>query len=480
MKGGRAESETCAHVRCAWAHGADFRIAAKLLAWTAGNASPLRADQLCARQGRREEVWGPRRETVDTVQQQPVGKGTPVGVSEAAGLCGNKGSENVLISSAQEALGMGDDQVLEGGLNEHCGTNVVFELNDGENPMQMVRPREPLNGELSEAMHANNINVLKEASGIINSGVAYSLDTSGETRTLEATDVHQKKGNWKRRAREEKEDCLEVVKKGWFAVHSGSCVQRVVEKLGAVSTSLKKWNGLNKRQLKDNIEVKKRELAAMSASRRVDWGLQQKLELELDELLRSQMGVEEYLGVCEIDSTDEGTLCLDFEIDSCFGMSSPSRKAYRRQLAEIFNVNRSRILAFKNKPPTPVELILQSHSKPTCSPLLHHSTDALFLRNLRKYFYLRDPWDPSDDATSELVTVDDELVTSVSWAPDGHHIAVGWNILKYKYGIPLLIGRLRTLKGGHRSGGNNHILTTGGMDGNVINNDIRVRDHVNM
>ncbi|KAK1574907.1 hypothetical protein Q3G72_000932 [Acer saccharum] len=176
----------------------------------------------------------------------------------------------------------------------------------------------------------------------------------------------------------------------------------------------------------------------------------------------SQMGVEEYLGVCEIDSTDEGTLCLDFEIDSCFGMSSPSRKAYRRQLAEIFNVNRSRILAFKNKPPTPVELILQSHSKPTCSPLLHHSTDALFLRNLRKYFYLRDPWDPSDDATSELVTVDDELVTSVSWAPDGHHIAVGWNILKYKYGIPLLIGRLRTLKGGHRSGGNNHILTTGG------------------
>ncbi|TXG62355.1 hypothetical protein EZV62_013718 [Acer yangbiense] len=158
---------------------------------------------LLLRQGRREEVWRPRRETVNTVQQQLMEKGTPVGVSEAAGLCGNKGSEEVLISSAQEAVGMGDDQVLEGGLiNEHCGTNVVFELNDEENPMQMERPREPLNGELSEVMHANKINVLKEASSIINSGVAYSLDASGETRTLEATDVHQKKGNWKRRARE--------------------------------------------------------------------------------------------------------------------------------------------------------------------------------------------------------------------------------------------------------------------------------------
>lgn len=37
--------------------------------------------------------------------------------------------------------------------------------------------------------------------------------------------------------------------------------------------------------------------------------------------------------------------------------SSPSRDAYRKQLAETFNMNRTRILAFKNKPPTPVEAI---------------------------------------------------------------------------------------------------------------------------
>ncbi|KAK0578041.1 hypothetical protein LWI29_004127 [Acer saccharum] len=33
--------------------------------------------------------------------------------------------------------------------------------------------------------------------------------------------------------------------------------------------------------------------------------------------------------------------------------------------------------------------------------------------------------DPSDDATTELVAIDDELVMSVTWAPDGRHIAIG-------------------------------------------------------
>lgn len=38
-------------------------------------------------------------------------------------------------------------------------------------------------------------------------------------------------------------------------------------------------------------------------------------------------------------------------------------------------------------------------------------------------------WDASDGATSELVTLDEEQgpVTSVKWAPDGRHIAIGLN-----------------------------------------------------
>ena len=34
---------------------------------------------------------------------------------------------------------------------------------------------------------------------------------------------------------------------------------------------------------------------------------------------------------------------------------SPSKKAYRKHLADIFNMNRTRILAFSNKPPSSVE-----------------------------------------------------------------------------------------------------------------------------
>jgi cell division cycle protein 20 (cofactor of APC complex) len=38
-------------------------------------------------------------------------------------------------------------------------------------------------------------------------------------------------------------------------------------------------------------------------------------------------------------------------------------------------------------------------------------------------------WNASNSSSSELVTVDDEdgPVTSVSWAPDGRHLAVGLN-----------------------------------------------------
>lgn len=38
-------------------------------------------------------------------------------------------------------------------------------------------------------------------------------------------------------------------------------------------------------------------------------------------------------------------------------------------------------------------------------------------------------WDASNGSTSELVTIDDEIgpVTSVNWAPDGRHLAVGLN-----------------------------------------------------
>ncbi|KAJ9179744.1 hypothetical protein P3X46_008078 [Hevea brasiliensis] len=193
-------------------------------------------------------------------------------------------------------------------------------------------------------------------------------------------------------------------------------------------------------------------------------------------------------------------------------VSSPSREAYRKQLAETLNMNRTRILAFKNKPPAPVELIPQEHTslshlqaKPT-KPRRHipqTSERTLDAPDLVDDFYLNlldwgssnvlaialgntvYLWDASDGSTSELVTIDDEIgpVTSVNWAPDGRHIAIGLNNSEVQLWDSAANRQLRTLRGGHRSrvgslAWNNHILTTGGMDGQIINNDVRIRSHI--
>ncbi|KAL6322985.1 hypothetical protein AAG906_023602 [Vitis piasezkii] len=193
--------------------------------------------------------------------------------------------------------------------------------------------------------------------------------------------------------------------------------------------------------------------------------------------------------------------------------SSPSKEAYRKQMAETLNINRTRILAFKNKPPTPVELIPQefySASIPQQSkaskPRRHipqTSERTLDAPDLVDDYYLNlldwgssnvlaialggtvYLWDASDGSTSELVTLEDESgpVTSVSWAPDGRHIAIGLNNSDVQLWDSTANRLLRTLKGGHASrvgslAWNNHVLTTGGMDGKIINNDVRVRSHI--
>ncbi|KAI5657420.1 hypothetical protein M9H77_26213 [Catharanthus roseus] len=191
--------------------------------------------------------------------------------------------------------------------------------------------------------------------------------------------------------------------------------------------------------------------------------------------------------------------------------SSPSREAYRKQLAETFNMNRTRILAFRNKPPVAVEAIPSEfttsavQSKPTKPrryiPQTSERTldapdivDDYYLnlldwgsRNvlsiaLGSTVYL---WDASSGATSELVTIDEENgpVTSVRWAPDGRHIAVGLNNSEIQLWDSTANRLLRTLRGGHQSrvgsmDWNGHILTTGGMDAQIINNDVRVRSHI--
>ncbi|XP_076954034.1 cell division cycle 20.2, cofactor of APC complex-like [Bidens hawaiensis] len=191
-------------------------------------------------------------------------------------------------------------------------------------------------------------------------------------------------------------------------------------------------------------------------------------------------------------------------------VNSPSSEAYQKRLAETFNMNRTRILAFKNKPPTPAESVLndfasvqpaipvkarryipQTSERTLDAPdlvddyylnLLDWGRGNVLAIALGSAVYL---WDATDGNTSELVTVDDETgpVTSVKWAPDGRHISVGLNNSDVQLWDSTANKLLRTMKGCHvsRVGSmdwNNHILTTGGMDGRIVNNDVRIRSHI--
>ncbi|KAL0324131.1 UNVERIFIED_CONTAM: Cell division cycle 20.2, cofactor of APC complex [Sesamum calycinum] len=136
------------------------------------------------------------------------------------------------------------------------------------------------------------------------------------------------------------------------------------------------------------------------------------------------------------------------------GPCSPSKQIYRKYLAEILNMNRTRILAFKNKAPSSVKNIQESFSPPQRTKSVKRRRDISqspervmdapeiiddFYLNLLDWgssnviaialvntVYL---WDSSDGSISELLSTDDDIgpVTSVKWAPDGRHLAVGFN-----------------------------------------------------
>ncbi|KAJ0965521.1 hypothetical protein J5N97_026659 [Dioscorea zingiberensis] len=195
-------------------------------------------------------------------------------------------------------------------------------------------------------------------------------------------------------------------------------------------------------------------------------------------------------------------------------VASPSKEAYRKYLAEALMQNRTRILAFKSKPPAPVEGVFQEVCSDNTSS--HQSKPAKHQRYIPQsaertldapeliddyYLNLLDwgssnvlsialgntvyLWNATDGSTSELTTVDEDYgpVTSVSWAPDGQHIAIGLNSSEIQLWDSSSIRLLRTLRGVHRSrvgslAWNKNILTTGGMDGVIVNNDVRIRTHI--
>ncbi|XP_042506485.1 cell division cycle 20.1, cofactor of APC complex-like [Macadamia integrifolia] len=188
-----------------------------------------------------------------------------------------------------------------------------------------------------------------------------------------------------------------------------------------------------------------------------------------------------------------------------------STSVYQKELAELFNMNGRRILAFKDKPPTPVELFpskffsdrqlkavkpqrhIPKSSERTlncpdilddyCLNLLDWGSSNILSIALGSSVLL---WNASDGSSDELVTIEDDYgpVTSVSWAPDGRHIAIGLQNSEVQLWDTTTKIKVRTLNGGHqaRVGAldwwNNHVLTTGANDSRIINNDVRMRSHI--
>ncbi|KAK8712756.1 hypothetical protein V6N13_147984 [Hibiscus sabdariffa] len=180
--------------------------------------------------------------------------------------------------------------------------------------------------------------------------------------------------------------------------------------------------------------------------------------------------------------------------------------AYRKLLAEALDLDLARIFAFKNMPPAAVKPVpwvpLTKYAKPRRhipqgledmkdAPgllddfhlnLLDWGSGNVLALALGNTVHL---WDASTNTASELVTIDDENgpITSVSWSPEGQQIAVGLNNSEIQLWDSTSNRQLDTLRGCHRSrvgsmAWNKHILTTGGMDAQIVNNDVRIRSHI--
>ncbi|XP_056697207.1 cell division cycle 20.2, cofactor of APC complex isoform X2 [Spinacia oleracea] len=177
-------------------------------------------------------------------------------------------------------------------------------------------------------------------------------------------------------------------------------------------------------------------------------------------------------------------------------------------MKEVFGMNRSRILAFSNKPPAPLPISTPQLEGASVGKRRHRRVPQIAERMLDcpglvddYYLNLLDwgksnviaialentvyLWDASSHTSWELETVSDDKgpVTSVSWAPDGRNIAIGLNNSEVQVWDSITNKKLRTLSDGHQARvgtltWNNNILTTGSADSKIINNDLRVRNHI--
>nr|XP_043619845.1 cell division cycle 20.1, cofactor of APC complex-like [Erigeron canadensis] len=182
---------------------------------------------------------------------------------------------------------------------------------------------------------------------------------------------------------------------------------------------------------------------------------------------------------------------------------SPWGEDYLEMLAEVFNMNRKRILSFKNKPPNETSPpSLEPYVKPR--RYISKSDRTLDTPDLVDDYYLKlVDWgssnsiaiglgnsiyllDASDKSTPYEIQLADENsgpVTSVKWAPNGIHVAVGLNNSEVQLWDVTTAQMVRLRIQGHHSrvgslDWNHDILTTGSMDGLINNNDVRINSNI--
>ncbi|KAH9330479.1 hypothetical protein KI387_002587, partial [Taxus chinensis] len=221
---------------------------------------------------------------------------------------------------------------------------------------------------------------------------------------------------------------------------------------------------------------------------------------------------------------DRGSLDLDMarvtlndeekESISCPDSPRLSKEAYRKHLSATM-FPKSRILSFQRKPPPapetiynttlyssdplrPLPMSFRSHRYiPQCPERTLDAPEILddYYLNLMEWgaknvlaialgqtVYL---WDASTSLISELMSMEEEEgpVTSVSWACDGRHIAVGLNNCDVQIWDTESNRQLRTLKGhtgrvGSLAWNVDSTLTSGGLDGKVLKHDVRIPEHI--
>lgn len=92
-------------------------------------------------------------------------------------------------------------------------------------------------------------------------------------------------------------------------------------------------------------------------------------------------------------------------------------------------------------------------------------------------------WNASSGDIQELLSAqNDDYITSLSWAADGKHVAVGFSNSLTQIWDAERCKPIRNLNG-HAArvsslSWNNHILSTGGRDSLILNHDVRVREHI--